>query len=557
MSGTTDFDGVTLQCGWGRLIFAHTFPSPAAVAREILRETEGQRDIAFYLNDPHLVLNEAPQDLFLDPSLTYRLRFDDYAESDREFAGFEVGPVASREEIAALNRIYISHKMVPVDEDYVWRRKDSRAFRYLVARSLDEGRVLGVVLAVDHKENFADIENGSSLWALAVDKQADLPGVGEALVRSTVEWMRDRGREQLDLSVMHDNEGAIRLYRKLGFAKVAVFAVKCRNSINERLFVGEPPDPEFNPYAEIIINEALRRGIRVSDTDPNRGLFTLSLGGRSITCHESLTEMTSSIALLRCDDKSLTREILARAGLRVPAQRPARGPRENEAFLADHGRIVVKPASGEQGRGVSVDIRSVGEMEAAVREARESDEEVVLESFATGVDLRVIVINREVVAAAVRKPAEIVGTGKHTVDELIERLSRRRSAATGGESRIPKDEETARCLRAAGVDYDTVLGEGVAVTLRKAANLHTGGTIHDVTDSLHPDLRAAAVRAADALVIPVVGLDFIVPDETAGDYVIIEANERPGLANHEPQPTAQKLIDFLFPHSIKAPDPKA
>ena len=29
--------------------------------------------------------------------------------------------------------------------------------------------------------------------------------------------------------------------------------------------------------------------------------------------------------------------------------------------------------------------------------------------------------------------------------------------------------------------------------------------------------------------------------------VIIEANERPGLANHEPQPTAERFIDLLFP----------
>ncbi|MFP4353401.1 MAG: GNAT family N-acetyltransferase, partial [Puniceicoccaceae bacterium] len=334
MTDSPDFEGVTLQCGWGRLIFAHTFPSPAAVAREILREQKGQRDIAFYLNDPHLVLNEAPQDLFLDPSLTYRLRFGDYAGPERAPAGFEVGPVRSRDEIAEINRIYISHKMVPVDADYLWRERGSPLFRYLVARALDDGRILGVVLGVDHRESFSDIENGSSLWALAVDKQADLPGVGECLVRATVEEMRERGRIQLDLSVMHDNEGAIGLYRKLGFHKVAVFAVKCRNSINERLFIGDPPDPEFNPYAEIIINEALRRGIRVSDTDPARGFFTLSLGGRSVTCRESLTEMTSAVAVMRCDDKSLTRELLERAGLQVPAQQRAADPPPSRTSFA-------------------------------------------------------------------------------------------------------------------------------------------------------------------------------------------------------------------------------
>ena len=34
------------------------------------------------------------------------------------------------------------------------------------------------------------------------------------------------------------------------------------------------------------------------------------------------------------------------------------------------------------------------------------------------------------------------------------------------------------------------------------------------------------------------------------DYVFIEANERPGLANHEPQPTAERFVDLLFPQSV-------
>ena len=69
---------------------------------------------------------------------------------------------------------------------------------------------------------------------------------------------------------------------------------------------------------------------------------------------------------------------------------------------------------------------------------------------------------------------------------------------------------------------------------------------------LHPRLVQAAVSAARALEIPVTGLDFLVPAASEAEYVIIEANERPGLANHEPQPTAQRFIDFLFPRSAVA-----
>ncbi|KJS42844.1 MAG: GNAT family acetyltransferase, partial [Rhodospirillaceae bacterium BRH_c57] len=125
----------------------------------------------------------------------------------------------------------------------------------------------------------------------------------------------------------------------------------------------------------------------------------------------------------------------------------------------------------------------------------------------------------------------------------------RRAAATGGESRIPLDAETERCALDAGFALDDVPPEGAEVTVRKTANLHTGGTIHDVTDQIHPALVRAAVRAAHALDIPVVGLDLLVPDIGGPDHVIIEANERPGLANHEPQPTAERFIDLLFPQT--------
>lgn len=545
--------GVVLNCGWGRLIFAHTFPDPEAVANEILREEPGKRDIAFYLTDPHLVLNSAPQELFLDPSDTYRLRFQDYEPTERDPLGFTVGPVESRQELDDIIRIYKANRMVPFDPEFVWQHRDSKRFTYLAARNNEDGRVLGATMGVDHMENFDDIENGSSLWALAVDPQAEFPGVGQYLVRALVEMYRDRGREQLDLSVMHDNEAAIKLYRKLNFERVAVFAVKKCNPINEKLFVGHTPTSGFNPYATIIINEALRRGIAVNPLDPARGYFELALGGRTIVCRESLSEMTTAVAVSRTDDKQLTRQILDDAGLSVPNQTSAGDAEHNRAFLEANGSLVVKPLHGEQGAGVFVDIDDPDDLEEAIREARQHDEVVLLEQYCKGEDLRIIVINGEVVAAAIRRPPVIIGTGEHTARELIESLSRRRSAATDGESAIPIDDETSRCLRSAGHDLDSILDKEEAVAVRKTANLHTGGTIHDVTPRLHPTLARAAVEAAHILRIPVVGLDFIVPDCETEDYVIIEANERPGLANHEPQPTAEKFIDFLFPHSIKPP----
>ena len=64
-----------VDCGWGRLIFGQTFATPSALADALGAEASGERDIVLYAREPHVVLAEAPQLLFLDPSHTYRLDF--------------------------------------------------------------------------------------------------------------------------------------------------------------------------------------------------------------------------------------------------------------------------------------------------------------------------------------------------------------------------------------------------------------------------------------------------------------------------------------------------
>jgi GNAT-family acetyltransferase (TIGR03103 family) len=235
--------------------------------------------------------------------------------------------------------------------------------------------------------------------------------------------------------------------------------------------------------------------------------------------------------------------------LNVPRQYPAGEADENRKVLAILQRVVVKPARGEQGNGISVDLQTVEDLEKSVRRARRFCPDVILEEFVEGEDLRLIVIDYQLVAAAVRRPPVLVGTGRHSLRTLIKKYNRRRAAATGGEGRLPMDAETKRCLALAGYRLDDVPAAETRIPARKTANLHTGGTITDVTADIHPALGEVGVLAARALDIPVTGLDLVVPDLTRPDYWIIEANERPGLANHEPQPTAERFIDFLFPQT--------
>lgn len=545
-------ENVMLDCGWGRLLFSHTFRTPEDLAAALRAEKPDQRDIALYIRDPHVAIAAAPQELFLDPSHTYRLDLATYRPEHRHGKGFAIRRLSSAKEADAVNEIYMRRKMAPVRPDFfLSKARNARALVHLVAIDQDTKRILGTVTGVDHSRIGAVPEAGSSLWCLAVDPQAPRPGVGEALVRHLSSLFQARGAPWMDLSVLHDNAQAIALYEKLGFVRVPFFSVKHKNAINEPLFIGASAGNErLNPYAAIIVNEAQRRGLLVEITDAEGGFFRLTHGGRSIHCRESLSELTSAVAISICDDKQVTRRFVQAAGVCVPDQIVAADIEDIDAFVAKHGKVVIKPARGEQGKGIAVGLGANDDIAAAIAAARAFSDRVLIEQYVEGNDLRLVVIDYQVVAAAIRRPAAIIGDGRHTIVDLIERQSRRRAAATGGESRIPLDDETRRCVAAAGHSMRAILPPGVELYVRKTANLHTGGTIHDITDSVHPALAEAAVKAARAINIPVTGIDFMVPDHTAPDYVFIEANERPGLANHEPQPTAQRFLDLLFPHSL-------
>lgn len=542
-------ENVVIHCGWGRLLLGHTFESEITLAETLLEEKPGERDIAMYVANPHLVLNHSPQSLFLDPSDTWRLWLNNYRPRPRSIPGVLIRRATSMQDIEAINSIYQSRQMVPLKPVDAFKDLYSGQLLYLVAEGTRSHRIVGTVMGVNHEKVFNDPEKGSSLWCLAVAPDCKTPGVGEALLRYLIEYYQARGCQYLDLSVLHDNQSAKNLYRKLKFEPVNTFTIKTKNAINEKLFAGIPQWPKLNPYARIIVDEALSRGIEVMMDDEESGLFTLSLGGRQIRCHESLTDITSAVSMTLCQNKLLTHKTLKKAGLATPEYALYQNMPQAEAFLKKHKSIVVKPIDSEQGLGISVDVRDTNKLQAAVERAQTIASEIILERYYTGQDLRVLVIAQQVVAAAIRRPAEIIGDGEKDIKTLVEKQSRRRQAATGGESRIPLDSETERCVKEAGYDWYSVLEAGQHLFVRKTANLHTGGVLIDVTEQLHSTLRQAALTAASALNIPVTGVDIIVQSSDKPDYVIIEANERPGLANHEPHPTSQRFIDLLFPYS--------
>jgi ribosomal protein S18 acetylase RimI-like enzyme len=229
-----------LFCGWGRLIFGQTFSDHNRIIDIFSSEPAGKRDLAIYVKNHHVLLAKAPNLLFVDPSHTYRLWLHHYRMPRKRPSSFRIRLLRGKEDAEQVNTIYRKCGLIESPVSTIVENQKTHTFSYFVAEDSTDGRIIGTITGIDHKEAFNDPENGASFWCLAVDPDRRARGVGRALVRCVAEHYLAKGREYLDLSVLHDNHRAIRLYRSLGFRRVPVFVVKRKNEINRIYYTGGP-----------------------------------------------------------------------------------------------------------------------------------------------------------------------------------------------------------------------------------------------------------------------------------------------------------------------------
>ncbi len=326
----------------------------------------------------------------------------------------------------------------------------------------------------------------------------------------------------------------------------------------------------LGPSTASIVHAAEAREIpwiRLND----QSLIQLGYGKHQQRIQATVTSRTSHIAVEIASDKEETNKILANLGLPVPKQRLVQS--EGRAVSAAERigyPVVCKPYNANHGRGVSVNLMTPDEVRAAFTRAQEHSRSVIVESFITGHDHRMLVVSGELVAAAKRLPGHVVGDGAHSVRALVDIVNADPRRGIGHEkvlTRIELDDQALGLLAKREMTPDSVPAQGDEVFLRLTANLSTGGTATDVTDVVHPDNVEMAVRAIQAIGLDVGGVDFLSPDITRSykdvGGAICEVNAAPGFRMHmapsegRPRDVAGKVIDMLFPRNSPATIPIA
>ncbi|MEP6689255.1 MAG: cyanophycin synthetase [Gemmatimonadales bacterium] len=275
----------------------------------------------------------------------------------------------------------------------------------------------------------------------------------------------------------------------------------------------------------------------------------------------TITSRTSHIAVELASDKEETNRILGNLGLPVPRQRLVQ--REDDAVAAAERigyPVVVKPYNANHGRGISIHLTTEAQVREAFEVAREHSRSVIIESFITGDDHRMLVVNGELVAVSKRVPGHVVGDGVHTIEHLVDEVNRDPRRGIGHEkvlTRLAFDHQAETMLEKKGYTRDTVPADGERVFLRSTGNLSTGGTATDVTDLVHPDNVEMAERAVKAIGLDVGGVDFLTSDITESykdiGGAICEINAAPGYRMHmapsegRPRDVAGPTLDMLFP----------
>ncbi len=329
-----------------------------------------------------------------------------------------------------------------------------------------------------------------------------------------------------------------------------------------RSFVLRAQKKEFGPSTGSLVKAADDRDIpwiRLNDYS----LVQFGHGKYQKRIQATITSETKHIAVEISCDKEDTHNLLNDLGLPVPHQRMVYSAREAVRAAQRIGHpVVVKPLDANHGRGVSINLNTDDEVEAGFAEAKQHSKSraILVESFITGFDHRMLVVDNKLVAVAKRVPGHVVGDGKSTVTELIDRVNEDPRRGIGHEKVLTKlelDNQAQRLMADAGVTEDTVLPEGEVFYLRSTANLSTGGTAIDMTDVVHPDNRDMAERAIMAVGLDVGGVDFLIDDITKSykdiGGAIVEVNAAPGFRMHvapsegEPRDVAGAVIDMLFP----------
>lgn len=314
------------------------------------------------------------------------------------------------------------------------------------------------------------------------------------------------------------------------------------------------------PSTASILREAALREIPAIKLEDNSS-WQLGYGCNQKRISATITSSTSYTAVGIVCDKEICRDLLKSMSVPIAEGDAIESLEQLKHSIEALGfPLVIKPANGNQGRGVTTDITTFDQAEKAFRFAAIICERVIVERHTPGFDYRLLMVDGKLAAAAKRTPAHVVGDGNSSVQQLINEVNRDPKRGDGHENVLTKIQvgpASKFILSQKNYTLKTVLNSNEVLYLDYAANLSKGGTAEDVTDRVHPDVVKTASRVSKITGLDICGIDLMAQTlerplaETGG--VFLEVNAAPGFRMHlapskgKPRNVALPVMDMLFP----------
>jgi cyanophycin synthetase len=254
------------------------------------------------------------------------------------------------------------------------------------------------------------------------------------------------------------------------------------------------------------------------------GVYQLGWGSKARRMDRSTSELDSAMGSKLSQNKVVTASLLRMAGLPAPSHLVVNKTADAVAAAGKIGfPVVVKPSDRDRGEGVAVDVIDDASLQAAFEVAQKlaRNKQVIVERQVPGVCHRLFVANGKLLYAVKRLPMSVRGDGKHTVAQLVDaEVQRQRTQPPWRRTEIrPVDGLAVAAMKRDGVLPESVPDENVMVPLRRIESTAWGGIDEEVSDRIHPDNLAIAIRAAELFGLHVAGIDIITPDITVPWHV--------------------------------------
>lgn len=313
----------------------------------------------------------------------------------------------------------------------------------------------------------------------------------------------------------------------------------------------------LGPSTASIVDAATERDIpSIRLTEGN--LVQLGYGACQRRIWTAETDQTSAIAEGISRDKDLSKSLLAACGVPVPEGRVVESPEDAWQAAESIGvPVVVKPSDANHGRGVSIDLTTREEIEAAYHLADAEGSEVMVERFVRGEEHRLLVVGGRLAAAARGESIWLAADGQSTVRQLVDAQINSDPRRGAGEE-FPLDvllldeNPAARFeLERQGYNPESVPAQGAKILIQRNGNM-----AFDVTDEVHPEVAATVALAARVVGLDIAGIDLVAEDisrplaEQGG--AIVEVNAGPSLLMHlkpavgQARPVGKAIVDNLF-----------